>query len=167
MNTKQQEQFSFRPANSQKDIELIYDLILEGSQNGNFAKDYTTKKEAAKGLKIELVSIVLQNKRINGTFSYAIIYEVANTSIGFVIMSAIEGNQGNEIYMASIHPKYRGQGYGKQMVRSITEQFIGKNLILIARCHTNSEKMYQILLNNGFKLETTGKEGYRGLVFTL
>ena len=162
---KNQVQFNFRPANSAKDIEFIYDLILEGSRNGNFAKEYATLQETARQLKYELVSIVLQNKRLNGAYAYAVIYQITNTTIGFAILSAIEGKNGNEIYMASIQPSYRNKGYGKKMIESITEQFKNNNQILMARCHMNSEKMYQILLKQEFQYIHTGSAGYRHLVF--
>lgn len=162
---KNQVEFNFRPANSAKDIEFIYDLILEGSTNGNFSQEYATSKENARQLKYELVSIVLQNKRLNGAYAYAVIYQSTSTTIGFAIISAIEEKKGNEIYMASIHPSYRNQGYGKKMVASITEQFKNNNQVLMARCHTNSERMYQILLKQEFQYIHTGSEGYRFLVF--
>lgn len=149
------------------DLEFIYELILEGSSYGYFNRKYKEYKEAANGLMLELMLILTEKKRINGLVSYALIYEFYGNPIGFVIMSAVEENKGNELWMVAIDKKFRNQGHGKKMILGILEQFKGKNLTLIARCATESEIMYQLLLKNGFDHIATGKEGYRGLAFVL
>ena len=150
-----------------EDYNFIYELIMDGSKVGNFTKEYYEVPEAANGLKVELMSILTTKTRHKNRIAYAIIYEYKNKPIGFVIISSIDGRDGNELYMASISPEYRGKGFGKKMIKGITEQFEGKNLAFLARCNLNSEGMYQILLKSGFEHMDTGEEGYRVLSFTL
>jgi RimJ/RimL family protein N-acetyltransferase len=149
------------------DLEFIYNLIIDGSKNKNFVEEYYKNSDAARGLKIELLSILTNKIRVNGNIAYGIIYEHQGKPIGFVIMSSIDKNKGNEIYMASIEYAFRGKGFGKKMLNEITKQVEGKNLVLLARCNEYSESMYQILLKLGFEHIQTGKEGYRILNFTL
>ena len=149
------------------DFEFIYNLIIDGSKNKNFIEDYYNNNDAARVLKIELLSILTNKIRVNGNIAYAIIYEHQGKPIGFVIMSSVYENNGNELYMASIVPDFRGKGFGKKMINEITKQFEGKNIALIARCNKYSESMYQILLKLGFEHARVGVEGYRILEFTL
>ena len=150
-----------------KDLEFIYDLIMDGSKHGYFNKLYYKSNEASNGLKIELISILSKRVRINGLMSYGVIYEKNSKPIGFTIMSTVENNKGNEIYMSSIDNNYRKEGYGKNMIQGILEQFKGKNLTLLARCSNESEIMFQLLSKNGFKHMATGEEGYRVLSYEL
>ena len=82
-------------------------------------------------------------------------------------MSTVENNKGNELYMSSIDTNYRNKGYGKKMIQGILDKFQGKNLTLLARCSNESERMFQLLLKNGFKHKATGEEGYRVLSYEL
>ena len=45
--------------------------------------------------------------------------------------------------------------------------FLLQRLMLFARCSPESEKMYQLLLKNGFAYVETSKEGYRGMIYEL
>jgi len=149
------------------DLKFIYDLIIDGSKNGHYDRRFSEMPEAANGLQVNLTSILTQKIRHDGQIAYGIIYEYQNKPVGFVIMAAVKNNKGNEIWMASIHPDFRKQGFGKKMITGIFDQFKGKNLILMARCAQESKVMYQMLLKNGFKHYDTGKEGYRVLSYEL
>lgn len=149
------------------DLDFIYGLIIDSAKDGHFDRRLYTMPEAARGWRVELASIISERKRINGLFASAIVYDVDEVPVGFVLMSAGEGNKGNELWMAAIHPEHRGRGHGTRMIRGVLDQFKGRNLILLARCAPASETMYRILLKSGFQHAATGEEGYRGLTYQL
>lgn len=149
------------------DLGFIYELIMDGAKHGYFNRKFQEIPAAANGLRLELTSILTSQVRPNGLRAYGVIYEYQNEPIGFVLMSAGEENKGNELWMAAIHPDFRGKGHGKKMIQGILEQFKRRNLMLFARCAPESERMFQLLLKNGFRHVITGKEGYRGLMYGL
>ena len=149
------------------DLNFIYDLIMDGAKHGYFNRQYQTTIGASNGLKVELESILKNKKKYDGQTAYGVIFEHNGSPAGFVIMSAVENNKGNELWMAAVTPRLRGKGIGKKMIQGITQQFSGKNLMLMARCAPESETMFQLLLKSGFEHFDTGKEGYRGMMFTL
>lgn len=150
-----------------KDLEFMYSQIMDGANHGYFNRKFQELPAAANGLRLELTSILTKGVRPNGLRAYGIIFENNGVPIGFVLMSAGEGNKGNELWMAGIDSKHRGKGYGKQMIQGVLEQFKGRNLMLFARCAPESETMYQLLSKNGFRHVATGEEGYRGLMYEL
>ena len=67
-----------------KDLDFIYDLIMDGSKYGYFNKQYQESIEASNGLKLELMSILTNKIRINGQIAYGIIYEYQGNAIGLL-----------------------------------------------------------------------------------
>ena len=80
------------------DLEFTYNLIIDGSKNKNFVEDYHQNPDAARGLKIEFLSILTNKIRANGNIAYTIIYEHQGNPIGFVIMPSIDKTKGRTIY---------------------------------------------------------------------
>lgn len=148
-------------------LDLIYELIMDGAKHGYFNREFQKLPAAANGLRLELTSILENRLRPNGLPAYGIVYEHEDRVIGFVLMSAGEGNIGNELWMAAIHPDFREKGHGRKMVQGVLEQFKGRKLMLFARCAPESKRMYQLLLKNGFRHVATGDEGYRGMMYEL
>lgn len=149
------------------DLDFIYEMVMDGAKYGYFNRKFQELTAAANGLRLELTSILKNQVRPNGLQAYGITYEYEGRPIGFVLMSAGEQNKGNELWMAAIHPDFREKGHGRKMVKGVLEQFKGRNLMLFARCAPESERMYQLLLNNGFRHVATGEEGYRGMMYEL
>lgn len=151
---------------SSGDFNFIFSLVLAEAQNGHFARELLVPA-ATRGFEIELKSVLANRVRHNGIQAYALIWERNSKPIGFVIMSAGSDNKGNELWMSALSPEHRGGGEGKKMVSEILHQFRGKNLTLLARCSPESEAMFHILTTNGFSHVTTGKQGSRGLMYTI
>lgn len=149
------------------DLDFIFNLIIDGAKEGHFNQELYTSDEAKRGFRIELMSILEKQVRLGGLRAYGSVYEIKGKRVGFLLISSGPGNKGNELWMASVDPEYRGKGHGKTMMLYVINQFSGKNLILFARCAPKSEVMYQLLTNNGFKLFETGPEGTRGITFQL
>lgn len=149
-----------------EDFQFIFNLVLTEAKNGHFARELLIPA-ATRGFEIELKSVLASRVRHNGIQAYALIWERNSKPIGFVIMSAGSDNKGNELWMSALSPEHRGSGEGKKIVSEILRQFKGKNLALIARCAPESEAMFHILTTNGFSHVNTGKQGSRGLMYTL
>lgn len=149
------------------DLDFIYELVMSGAEHGFFNRQFHELPAAANGLRLELFSILASKTRLNGLMTYGIAYEHKGRPIGFVLMSTVEQNRGNELWMAAIHPDFRQMGYGKKMIQGVLEQFKGRNLMLFARCAPESESMFQLLIKNGFKHVSTGEKGYRGMMYEL
>ena len=149
------------------DLDFIYDLIMNGAKQGFFNRKFQQLPAAAHGLRLE-ISLILESRiRPNGLKASGIIYQHKGQPIGFVLMSAGEKNKGNELWMVAIHKDFQKKGYGKKMVQGVLDKFKGLNLMLFARCSPESEKMYQLLLKNGFAHVETSEEGYRGMIYEL
>ena len=147
------------------DLEFIYDQIMDGAKYGYFNRKSHQIPAIAKKLKLELTSILKNKVRLNGLSAYGVIYELNDECIGFIIMSVDKENKGDELWMAAIHPDYRNKGHGKKMITEVLEQLKESDLIITARCAPESEAMYQILLQSGFRHLATSKGGYRGLAY--
>ena len=149
------------------DLDFIYELIMDGAKQGFFNRKFQQLPAIAYGLRIEISLILKNGIRPNGLKANGIIYEYQGQPIGFVLMSAGENNEGNELWMVAIHKDFQEKGYGKKMVQGVLDKFKGLNLMLFARCSPESEKMYQLLLKNEFAHIGTSEEGYRGMMYEL
>lgn len=147
------------------DYDFILGLVLREAANGHFTRDLLSPA-ATRGLELELKSILSSKTRQNGYVAYALIWEKINQRIGFVVMSALDGDKDNEMWLAAVAPQYRGKGEGKKMVNTVLDQFRGRQALLTARCAPESEAMFHILTSNGFELDATMPKGTRGLVYT-
>jgi RimJ/RimL family protein N-acetyltransferase len=150
------------------DIPFVRDLVAIEAATGVFERKLALPA-ARNGFELELRSIVTYRRRLNGLSAQLCIWQPARTSepIGFVALSAGEGNKGNELWLAGISPPHRRKGHCSAMLNELLNQFKGRNLMLIARCSAESEIMFQHLLKNGFRHVATGDTGYRGLIFAL
>jgi ribosomal protein S18 acetylase RimI-like enzyme len=148
------------------DFQFIHNLILDGARAGHFERQLLTPA-ATRGLEVELMSVLTSRVRVSGIKAYALIWESNKNPIGFVIISAGPENEGNELWLAAISPEYRDRGEGKKMILETLRHFKGKHLMLMARCAPESKAMFHILTSNGFSHVDTGKEGSRGLLYTL
>jgi len=145
-----------------RDHEFILSIILKEAANGHFERDLLLP-EATRGLELELMSVLSHQRRHNGSFAYALIWERNERRIGFIVMSALEGDTGNELWLAAVAPAYRRQGEGKKMIRTVLRQFKEQGVGLMARCTPESEAMYHLLTANGFVLDGTLPQGTRQL----
>lgn len=146
-----------------QDCEFISSLILKGAANGHFAPTALTS-EGTRELELELKSVISNRRRQNGSFAYVLIWERNGRSIGFVAISALDGNSGNELWLAAVSPDYRRQGEGKKMIKTVLHQFKQNGVGLLARCTPESGAMFHILMANGFALDATLEKGTRQLV---
>jgi GNAT superfamily N-acetyltransferase len=146
-----------------EDYEFIFSLVLKEAANGHFARDLLNPG-ATRGLELELRSVISDRRRHNGCFAYALIWERMGRPIGFVVMSALEGNTGNELWLTAVSPAYRRQGEGKKMIKTILHQFKQRGVGLLARCAPESEAMFHLLTANGFVLDVTLEKGTRQLL---
>lgn len=145
------------------DHDFIFSLIIKEAANGHFSRKLLDPV-ATLGMKKELLSVLLHHRRINQCYAYALIWERKGYPVGFVVMSALEGEQGNELWLAAIAPSYRGLGEGKEMIGAILPQFKQQGAGLVARCAPESEAMFHILTSNGFVVDAILEHGTRQLV---
>lgn len=148
------------------DYDFIFSHVLKEAQNGHFSRDLL-KPAATRGLELELKSVLSRQTRVNGFVAYALIWEKMGQRIGFMAMSALDGDRDNELWLAAISPQHRGCGEGRKMINTVLSQFKGRNSLLTARCAPESEAMFHILTSSGFHHDATMEKGTRGLVYTL
>lgn len=146
------------------DLTFIMNLIITEAKNGHFNSEILSSIGKINFQK-DLSSILTNKTRLNGITAYALIWEENGKPVGFIIMSGLEGNKGNELWMVAVSIEYRNKGFGEKMILEILSNFKNKNLILMARCSRNSEVMYQILLKNGFQHHETSENNTRALLF--
>ena len=156
-------EFSFKNAEI-SDLEFICQEILAGASKGHFSEFFLTP-EGAKGLRLNLVSILTNNRRLDADQpAYGIIYHREGKPVGFMINSSIQGNTGTELWMMGITEKYKGRGHGSALLNEIMGHMSGYKGAIMARCFPASDIMYQMLLKHGLKHEQTGENGTRCLV---
>jgi RimJ/RimL family protein N-acetyltransferase len=146
-----------------KDYDFICSLILKEAANGHFDRNLLLPA-AARGLELELKSVLSNHRRTNKSYAYALIWERNGQPIGFVVMSALDGDQGNELWLAAVSPAHRAKGEGKEMISTILRQFEQQGAGLMARCAPESEAMFHLLTSNGFVLDVVLKKGTRQLM---
>lgn len=146
-----------------EDYEFIFSLILKEAANGHFERNLLIPA-ATRGLELELKSVLSNHRRTNKCYAYALIWERSWRPVGFVVMSALDGDQGNELWLAAVSPAHRGMGEGKEMINTILHQFEQQGAGLMARCAPESEAMFHILTSSGFVLDVTLEKGTRQLV---
>lgn len=146
-----------------EDYDFIFSLILKEAANGHFDRKLLAPA-ATRGLEFELRSVLSSHRRANGCYAYALIWERNGQPIGFVVMSALDADQGNELWLAAVSPCHRGKGEGTEMISTILRQFEQQGAGLLARCAPESEAMFHILTSNGFVLDVVSKQGTRQLI---
>jgi GNAT superfamily N-acetyltransferase len=145
------------------DYDFIFSLIMKEAANGHFSRKLLNPA-ATLGMEKELLSVLLHHRRINQCYAYALIWERKGYPVGFVVISALEGDQGNELWLAAVSPSHRGLGEGREMIGAILLQFRQQNAGLMARCAPESEAMFHILTSNGFVVDALLQHGTRQLV---
>lgn len=89
------------------DFSFINSLVLSEAQQGHFDRQLLIPV-LKHGWEIELQSVLANGVHQCGLRAYALIWEKNEKPIGFVIMSAVSDNKGNELWMASVLPEHRG-----------------------------------------------------------
>jgi ribosomal protein S18 acetylase RimI-like enzyme len=148
------------------DLDFIFNLIIEGSQEGHFDERLSTMPEAAQGLRLELSLVLREQRRVYGLAAQSFMYIHKDTPIGFAILSEIENRtDATELWMVSFLKEYRNQGHCKKMINYFLKEFKKRNKDLLARCSIKSQIMFELLIKLGFKYNQTGVQGTRALSF--
>lgn len=145
-----------------EDFDFIFSLILKEAANGTFSRTLLIP-ESTRGLEVELKSVLSHRRRPNGCYAHALIWGRMRVQIGFLVLSALDGDNGNELWLAAVAPRYRGRGEGTRMINAILHQFKRQGVGLMARCAPEAEAMYHILTSSGFVLDATLGTGTRQL----
>ncbi|MFW1853432.1 GNAT family N-acetyltransferase [Acinetobacter guillouiae] len=150
------------------DLNFIHKLILSGSQKGHFSPEFYINQAANDGLKKNLQSILNDQKRLDvDVKAYALIAENDGKPTSFMIISALEGSKGNEIWMMGTDPQYQGKGIASYFLDNVLKQFKMGNRAVFARCEPVSEVMFKLLTKKDFKHLETGESGTRILAYNL
>lgn len=135
-----------------EDIEFIFKNILEGSRNGYFHPDLYNVENAKLGLKENIRKIIEENYRLdsNRPDSWAFIYEKNGLPVSVLILSR-SSNHGFEIWIMATEKEYQNNGYAKELLIFILNNFKNKNTIIEAQCYIKSEIMMKMLKDRGFE----------------
>lgn len=148
------------------DLSFIYKLILNGSKKGHFNPEFNLNQLANEGLKKNLESILKNQKRLDiDVKAYALIAENSGKPTSFMIISAVKGSKGNEIWMMGTAPEYQGNGIASYFLDHVLKEFKMGNRVVHARCETVSDVMFKLLTKKGFKHLETGESGTRLLEY--
>lgn len=151
-----------------KDLNFIHSLIIDGSKKGHFNTEFYLDPSANNGLKKSLESILTRRHRLdNGAVAYALVSEANSKPTSFMIISAIEGGKGNEIWMMGTDTEHQKKGIATYLLDSVLKQFKSGNRVVFARCESVSEVMYQLLIKKGFQHQKTSESGTRMLAYNL
>jgi GNAT superfamily N-acetyltransferase len=150
------------------DLSFMHKLILSGSQKGHFNPEFNLNQAANDGLKKNLESILKNQKRLDvDVKAYALIAEKDGKPTSFMIISALDGSKGNEIWMMGTAPQYQGKGIASYFLDHVLKQFKMGNRAVFARCEPVSEVMFKLLTKKDFKHLETGESGTRILAYNL
>ena len=135
-----------------EDIEFIFKNILEGSRNGYFHPDLYNVENAKMGLQENIRTIIEENYRLdsNRPDSWAFIYEKNGLPVSVLILSR-SSTQGFEIWIMATEKEYQNNGYAKELLLFILNNFKNKNTIIEAQCYIKSEIMMKMLKDRGFE----------------
>lgn len=141
------------------DFKLIQDLFIKGVNNKIYGQNLISNK-----LKFEYTI----KSMVSGNFSndmygrriLTLICTYGNERIGFICLAINLQEKSVEIWYFSILEKYQNYGIGKQIIKTIIDEFFETH-ILYARCNSNSKQMINILKLNNFKENGQNKEGYK------
>lgn len=137
-----------------RDVAPVFNLILEGSEDGHFSNLYRKPRYMA-GLGIQLFSILLLGQiRLPTARWYRCKITVlrdAGKCIGFVaVRLAAYAPNIDEIYMVALDANHRRHGHGKMLLReAIGQRALGKQMVV--NCLPASFVMRSLVKQLGFK----------------
>ena len=82
--------------------------------------------------------------------SWAFIYEKNGLPVSVLILSR-SSTQGFEIWIMATEKEYQNNGYAKELLLFILNNFKNKNTIIEAQCYIKSEIMMKMLKDRGFE----------------
>jgi GNAT superfamily N-acetyltransferase len=151
-----------------EDLNFIHKLILDGARNGHFNPEFYLNSATNNGLKKNLESILKYQKRLDTNVqAYTLVSEEDGKPTSFMIISALEGAKGNEIWMMSTEPQHQRKGIASDFLDNILRQFKNGNRSVFVRCEPASEIMYKLLVKSGFEHLETSARGTRILGYNL
>ena len=72
---------------------------MDGTNDGHYDRRIIETPGAAKGLRLELESVIKNKERVNGLKAQARMLRVRDDRIGFIIESRVEGIDASELWM--------------------------------------------------------------------
>lgn len=133
-----------------KDLNFLFNEILEGSKSGHFNSEFYQNPKATAGLRVNLESILSGHGRVDGPFAYGLVLENrSGKSVSFLLISALEGNKGNEFWMLSTAKPFRKQGFGNQIIDEVLNAFKAKKLELVLDVMLSLKLCIKCLLKKG------------------
>lgn len=140
-----------------RDIEFIYERIVEEAKAGHFNYSFQTE-DLKKGTCYQAFSSIHLRKmqNIQGTLCGSVLFIIKynNVPAGFVWCREFQeaGDNAWELYLISIQPKHRGNGIGRKGIEHVLE-LIHPSLDVYARLYTTvpNKPMIRILKSLNFK----------------
>ena len=135
-------------------IAPVFNLIQAGSVSGCFSNLYLDPRFQA-GLALQLFSVRLFSKiRLpSGVWHRARVHVLLHDGAfaGFLLMRHVVSSGANqEIYMCAISVQFRGNGFGKWLLRSVLAH-LPANVTVDAGCLSSAVSMQKLLRRIGFK----------------
>ena len=166
--------YGVRPAIEQ-DAEFVYDLIVQGIQEGHFSTDLLlSDTRAAKQYVTEAIRSGRTVLALNSQFqtimtcpSSILVYGAPHDDHGRFAYLTIDGMAACDDYrieflMAAVRPERRGRRHGRQLVQPIGQLYEADGLV--ARCHAESIGMTRLLEHIGFRTVQVSSTGIQQML---
>jgi len=150
----------FRKAES-RDIDAIHQLLVAEAAQGRFDRRLVNEPYRS-GLRKNLNNIRKRGRRLDEEVrAQLLVWENdAGQATGCIINSAITADAGNELWMVTVFPDYRGQGQGRDM-NSAALSFLHPRVDVFSRCAAEAQVYFQMNLRRGFLPLDTTDQGVR------
>lgn len=145
-----------------KDSNFIMGCLLEGARHGSFAIELESP-DSVQCLKSEINMILTRNLTAQGIPAQTLVYYEGDKRVGFAIVTDLEeGRLALELYAIAVAARYRGKGYGSQILNDVLLRFDYSSFF--ARCSPISATMQQMLERRSFITIDTNELGYSIMV---
>lgn len=145
-----------------KDSNFILGCLLEGARHGSFAVDLESP-DCVQSLKSEINMILTRKLTAQGIPAQTLVYCEDDKPVGFAIVTDLEeGRLALELYAIAVAARYRGKGYGSQILNDLLMCFDYSSFF--ARCSPRSATIQQMLERRSFIHIDTNELGYSIMV---
>lgn len=145
------------------DLEFICEQIFHAAGKGHFDRRLVEPKHQ-ETTRRDIESIIRLRRRSGKPLSaHASVFTHHDQRIGFVVLTELAEMPGLELYAFAVDGRFRGKGYGSCMLTQVLDRFLAPAKTLFVRCFPPSVVMYEMLVDRGFDLVYTTRNGARVL----
>ena len=154
--TKKELKLSYRRANF-LDVPLIFQLLLEGAEDGSFSDVFVTRTGSRKLFGVIFRGIatqLFQAKNTNSQYEWQVISNDDGVEVGFLKVCKGRGVcKDSHLELFALSPAHRNQGLGTAVLENIASEVPGDGHLYV-HCTKYARAMQHILKRHGMKRNT-------------